>query len=227
MKEMGMLQTPKQKSNQDSRYMILLVDDECLFSPQFRHSETINRCEIADQWRAMGYIRHAICYYTWLIERLSMLDDPEFVKLHKSRLHNNLAACYQDLDDDQTALYHYRLSLDILSSDEEHKSMQAAIIHYNIALIHTNCNEIDEAQKHLHNSLSHFSGLPNNQNSTLDVSIYIAFAKLYEQSNEWQMAREYYERVLDQFRQDIPDNPIIAKYEKRLQYIIDKISEST
>ena len=189
--------------------------------------EIITRCEISDQWRAMGYIEQAIVYYTWLLERLPKLETPENSRLHKSRLHNNLGASYQDLNDDQMALYHCQLALDTLGPNDEHKTMQAAIIHYNIALILKNCERFDEARTHLHKSLIHFSGSPQHQNSILDVQIYVAFAKIHEKCNEWYKARDYYQRIVDQIREDAPNHPARVRYEKRLQHSIEKINEST
>jgi tetratricopeptide (TPR) repeat protein len=224
--QMKTLELLKQNSNEDWKYMIF-NNSKYSTTPSLFHLEAIARCGIADDWRAMGYIQQAIYYYTWLLENFPTLDDSHFNKVHKSRLHNNLAACYQDLDDDQKALKHYHLSLDILSPDDKHKSMEAAIIYYNIALIYTNCNELDEARMHLHKSLSHIPGSTSNQNSSLGVQIYIAFAKTYERSNDWEMAREYYQRTIDQVIQGAPDHPIINKYKEKLQYVIDKINEST
>ncbi len=182
----------------------------------------------------MDLLRQATSFYVYL-RKILPFDHPDLGVLHKNlgevlrkrNLHNNLAACYQDLNDDQSALHHYRSSLDILSPDEEHKSMHAAIIHYNLALIYTNCNELNEARIHLHKSLLHFSGSSENKNSRLDVAIYIAFSNTYERCNDWQMARDYYQRAIDQVKQNAPDHPNIIKYQKRLQYIIDKINVST
>lgn len=226
MTQIKKLESSKPNSDQNSNYMILASYKD-LPTLSLSHLEIITRCEIADKWRTMGYIKQAICFYTVLLERLSMSDDLKFNKVHSSRLHNNLAACYQDLNDDQTALHHYRSALDILSPDEEHKSMHAAIVHYNIALIYTNCNELNEAQMHLQKSLLHFSGSPENKDSRLDVAIYIAFSDTYERCNDWQMARDYYQRAIDQLKQNAPDHSNIMKYQKRLQYIIDKINVST
>jgi tetratricopeptide (TPR) repeat protein len=226
MRQMNTLESSKQNFDPNAKFMIL-VDDKCLSTPSLSHLEMITRCEIADKWRAMGQIKAAIGYYTWLLEKLPMPDDPQYDKLHKSRLHNNLAACYQDLDDNQAALHHYRLSLDILSPTEEHKSMQAAIVHYNIALIYTDCDELHEAKMHLDKSLLHYMGSSRNKNSILDVQIYIAFANIYERCNDWQMARDYYQRVIDQCKQDAASQSIIDKYEQRLQNVIDKINKIT
>ena len=159
--QMEALELPEQNFDQNSKYLVF-GDTNYASNPPLSRLETITRCEIADQWRAMGYIKPAIYYYTWLLENFPAADDAHFNTVHKSRLHNNLAACYQDLDDDQKALHHYRLSLDILSPNEEHKSMVAAIIHYNIALIYTNLNELNDARIHLEKSLSHWSGSANN-----------------------------------------------------------------
>ena len=189
--------------------------------------KAITRCEIADYWRAKGYIKEAIAYYTWLLGIFSTTYKSEYSRLHKSRLHNNLAASYQDLNDNHMALYHYQLALDILTSDEEHISMQTAITHYNIALIHMNLTKFDQAQKHLHQSLEHFLRLSKKPDIKLDIEIFNAFAKIYEQCNEWHKARDYYQRIVDQIRQDTPDHRSLIQYEKRLQHTIDKISCSS
>ena len=220
------LVSSERKADQGLGCMIL-SHHKNLANPSLSHLETITGCETADRWRAMGYVELAIRYYTWLLENFPNSDEPQFEKLHKSRLHNNLAACYQDLGDAQAALHHYRLSLDILAPDEKHKSMQPAILHYNIALIYINLKEFDEAQTHLHKSLHNYLNSSDNKNSVLDVKIYIAFAQVYERLSEWQMARDYYQRVIDQMKQDVPDHPSIIKFQKRMEYIIDKINEST
>lgn len=219
------LRSLKQISDQNSKSLILVVDKSM---PIMNSSmlETIARCNIADSWRARGHTKPAISYYTCLLDDMPESEDAHFNKVHKSRLHNNLAACYQDLDDDQMALYHYRLSLDYLSSEEEKKSIQAGITHYNIALIYMNINELDEARIHLQKSLLHFSGVPENKDRTFYVRIYIAFARIYERYNDWKMARDYYQQVIDECKKDVPGHSIIDKYEKRLQFVNNKITEN-
>ncbi|CAF3469718.1 unnamed protein product [Rotaria socialis] len=226
IKQMELLQLSKETFALDSNIMILF-DRNSLFRPRVSQLEAITRCEIADRWRALGHIKPAICYYTWLLENILVSDDPHFAKLHECRLHNNLAACYQDLEDDNAALHHYSLSLEILSSDEENKSIQAAIIHYNIALIYMNGNEFDQTRMHLDKSLLHFLGVPGHRNSTLDVKINYYFAKTYERCNDWKMARDYYQQTIDKCKQYALDESIIDQYEKLLQCMIDKISENT
>ncbi|CAF5178996.1 unnamed protein product [Rotaria magnacalcarata] len=226
IKQMELLQLSKEAFALDSNIMIFF-DRNSLFRPRVSQLEAITRCEIADKWRVLGYIKPAICYYTWLLENILVSDDSHFAKLHESRLHNNLAACYQDLEDDNAALHHYSLSLEILSPDEENKSIQAAIIHYNIALIYMNRNEFDQSRAHLNKSLLHFLGVPEHRNSTLDVKINYYFAKTYERCNDWKMARDYYQQTIDKCKQYALDDSIINQYEKLLQCMIDKISENT
>lgn len=216
---------PELNLDHDSKYMIL-ADDKYTLSVDLPRLESIARCDMADSWRARGLIKPAINYYTWLLKYMPTTDDLLFNRYHKSRLHNNIAACYQDLDDNHMALHHYRLSLDNLSSEEENKSMLKGIIHYNIASLCMNINELDEAQAHLQKSLIHFPKTPETKDRILRVGIYTAFAYICEQHNDWNMARDYYQQVLHECKNNIPGHSAFDKYEKRLQFVINKINEN-
>ena len=217
------LSLSQQNSHQSSHYTILNDNgSSSTLSPPQR--ETIDLCELADRCRATGYITYAVCCYTWLLDNQPASNDPKLDQLHKSRLHNNLAACYQDLNDNEKALSQYQLSLNILTYGVlNQSSLQIAIVHYNIALIHAEFKELHKARKHFHKSLSCFSKQSQDNSSILDIKIYIGLTKIYEQWNDWGMVRNYYQRIVDQLRQDSADISIIAKYETYLQRAMDNI----
>ncbi|CAF1145029.1 unnamed protein product [Adineta steineri] len=134
------------------------------------------------------------------------------------------AACYQDLNDNKKALYHYQHSLDILTVENKEESIQTAIIHCNIALIHFELDELSRAEEHLRKSLVQYKKQSKHQSDLLDVKIYIALVKIYQRWGNRHMVCNYYQCIVNQMKIDRAEPSIIKKFEKLLQNAIEKIN---
>ncbi|CAF0803495.1 unnamed protein product [Adineta steineri] len=222
-RQVNIIMSSETNSKLNPNYLLLHQDNshEIISIPKL---ESMGLCEFADKCRSTGYISYAIRCYLCLLEQQPVTNDPHFDQVHKSRLHNNLAACYQDLDDNEKALYHYQSALDILTVENKEGSLQTAIIHYNIALIHFELDELNRAEEHLHKSLAQYKKQLNHQSDILDVKIYIALIKIYQRWSNWHMVCNYYQCIVDQMKIDRAEPSIIEKYEKLLQNAIEKIN---
>ncbi|CAF1247814.1 unnamed protein product [Adineta ricciae] len=78
------------KSSPNSNFFVMHEGRSPTSTPLVKLND-MHSCDFADKCRAMGYISYVIQCYRLLLD-------------HQSRRHNNLAACYQDSDDNEKAL---------------------------------------------------------------------------------------------------------------------------